>query len=106
VVVKYTWIAIVVNAPYPLGIDVAIADAGKQQHSNNTIEVDSFIDKRMWSADNLSQISAPRSDAMHARDDGEVRKLSPGGSPRRQAAAPISSLNEAWLHALDKCAMP
>jgi hypothetical protein len=27
-----------------------------------------------------------------------------GGSPRGQAA-PISSLNEAWLHALDKCAI-
>jgi hypothetical protein len=41
---------------------------------------------------------------MDARDDGEVSKLSPGGSPCKQAA-PISSLNEAWLHALDKCAI-
>jgi hypothetical protein len=40
---------------------------------------------------------------MDARDDGEVSKLSPGGSPREQAAAPISSLNEAWLHSLDRC---
>jgi hypothetical protein len=42
---------------------------------------------------------------MDARDDGEVSKPSPGGSPRGQAAAPISSLNQAWLHALDKCAI-
>jgi hypothetical protein len=42
---------------------------------------------------------------MDAREDGEVSKLSPGGSPRGQAVAPISSLNEAWLHALDKCAI-
>ena len=42
---------------------------------------------------------------MDARDDGEVSKLSLGDSPRGQAAAPISSLNEAWLHALDKCAI-
>jgi hypothetical protein len=40
---------------------------------------------------------------MDARDDGEVSKPSPGGSPRGQAAAPISSLNEAWFNALDKC---
>jgi hypothetical protein len=42
---------------------------------------------------------------MDAHDDGEVSKLSPEGSPRGQAAAPISSLNEAWLHALDNCAI-
>jgi hypothetical protein len=42
---------------------------------------------------------------MDARGDGEVSKLSLGDSPRRQAAAAISSLNEAWLHALDKCAI-
>jgi hypothetical protein len=40
---------------------------------------------------------------MDARDDGEVSKLSLGDSPRRQAAAAISSLNEAWLNALDNC---
>jgi hypothetical protein len=40
---------------------------------------------------------------MDARDDGEVSKPSPGGSPSGQAAAPISSLNEAWFNALDKC---
>lgn len=42
---------------------------------------------------------------MDARDDEEISKLSPWGTPRGQAAAPISSLNEAWLHALDKCAI-
>ena len=42
---------------------------------------------------------------MDARDNREVSKLSLRGSPRRQAAAPISSLNGAWLHALDKCAI-
>ena len=42
---------------------------------------------------------------MDARDDREVSKLSLRGSPRRQAAAPTSSLSEAWLHALDKCAI-
>ena len=42
---------------------------------------------------------------MDAHDDGEVSKLSPDGSTRGQAAAPISSLNEAWLHALDSCAI-
>ena len=42
---------------------------------------------------------------MDAHDDGEVSKLSPDGSTRGQAAAPISSLNEAWLHALDNCAI-
>ena len=42
---------------------------------------------------------------MNTRDDGEVSKPSPGRSPRGPAVAPISSLNEAWLHALDKCAI-
>ena len=41
---------------------------------------------------------------MDVHDDGEVSKLSPGGFPRRQEAAPISSLNEAWLYTLGKCA--
>jgi hypothetical protein len=40
---------------------------------------------------------------MDARDDGEVSKPSPWGSRRRQAAASISSLSEAWLRALDRC---
>ena len=42
---------------------------------------------------------------MDARDDGEVSKLSLGDLRLPQTAAPISSLNEAWLHALDKCAI-
>ena len=42
---------------------------------------------------------------MDARDDGEVSKLSLCDLRLPQATAPISSLNEAWLHALDKCAI-
>jgi hypothetical protein len=42
---------------------------------------------------------------MDAREDGEVSKLSPGGCPRGQAATPVPSLSEEWLHALDKCAI-
>jgi len=42
---------------------------------------------------------------MDARDDGEVSKPSLGDPRLRQATAPISSLNEAWLYALDKCAI-
>ena len=42
---------------------------------------------------------------MDARDDREVSKLSLRGSPRRQPTAPISSLNEAWLYTLDRCAI-
>jgi hypothetical protein len=41
---------------------------------------------------------------MDARDDAKVSKRSLG-DPLGQAAAAISSLNEAWLHALDKCAI-
>jgi ERF superfamily len=40
---------------------------------------------------------------MDAGDDREVSKPSPRGSPPGQAAVPISSLDEAWLHALDRC---
>jgi hypothetical protein len=40
---------------------------------------------------------------MDARNDREVGEPSPGDSPRGQAAAPVSSLNEAWLHSLDRC---
>jgi hypothetical protein len=42
---------------------------------------------------------------MGVRANGAVSKLSPGDSPRGHAAPPIPSLNEAWLHALDKCAI-
>ena len=36
-------------------------------------------------------------------DDGEVSKLPPGDPRLGQTTGPISSLNEAWLHTLDKC---
>ena len=40
---------------------------------------------------------------MDLRDDDEVNNL-PAGDPRRgQATDPISSLNEAWFHTLDRC---
>jgi len=34
---------------------------------------------------------------------GEVNKLPPGGPGRAKANDPISSLNEAWFHTLDRC---
>ena len=40
---------------------------------------------------------------MGLREDGEAGKLSPGDLQLGQATGSISSLNEAWLHALDKC---
>ena len=42
---------------------------------------------------------------MDARDDGEVSKPSLDDPRLWHATAPISSLNEAWLCALDKCAI-
>jgi hypothetical protein len=40
---------------------------------------------------------------MGLRDDGEVSKL-PAGDPHLvQTTGPISSLNEAWFHTLDRC---
>jgi hypothetical protein len=39
------------------------------------------------------------------RNDREVSKVSPRDSPLGQTAGPISSLNEAWLHTLDRCAV-
>jgi hypothetical protein len=40
---------------------------------------------------------------MGLRDDGEASKL-PLGDPRPgQTTGPISSLNEAWFHTLDRC---
>jgi hypothetical protein len=42
---------------------------------------------------------------MDAREDGEVSKPSLGDPRLRQATAAISSLNEAWLRALDRCLM-
>jgi hypothetical protein len=55
----------------------------------------------MYYVINLSQISAPKGGLMEARGDGEVSKLSLGDSGPGQTTAPISSLNEAWLNALD-----
>jgi hypothetical protein len=40
---------------------------------------------------------------MDLRDDGKVNKL-PNGDPRLgQITGAISSLNEAWVHTLDRC---
>jgi hypothetical protein len=35
--------------------------------------------------------------------DGGVSKLPPGDPRLRQTTGPISSLNEAWFHTLDRC---
>jgi hypothetical protein len=40
---------------------------------------------------------------MGRRDDGEVNKLPPGDPRLGQITGPISSLNEAWFHTLDRC---
>ena len=40
---------------------------------------------------------------MGLRDDGEVGKLPPGAPRLRQTTGPISWLNEAWFHTLDRC---
>ena len=44
-------------------------------------------------------------DEMAMREDGEVNKLTPGDPCRLQTNGPISSLNEAWFHVLDRCAI-
>ena len=36
-------------------------------------------------------------------DDGGVGKLPPGNPRLGQSTGPISSLNEAWFHTLDRC---
>ena len=36
-------------------------------------------------------------------EDSEVNKLPPGDPCRLQTNGPISSLNEAWFHVLDRC---
>ena len=36
-------------------------------------------------------------------DDGAVGKLPPGNPRLGQSTGPISSLNEAWFHTLDRC---
>ena len=40
---------------------------------------------------------------MGLSDDAEASKLPPGDPRLRQTAGPISSLNEAWFHTLDRC---
>jgi hypothetical protein len=40
---------------------------------------------------------------MDLRHDGEVTELGPGHARLRQTTRPISSLNEAWVHTLDRC---
>ena len=40
---------------------------------------------------------------MGLRDDREVGKLPPGNPRLGQTTDPISSLNEAWFHTLDRC---
>jgi hypothetical protein len=40
---------------------------------------------------------------MGLREDGEAAKLSPRDVQLGQANGPICSLNEAWLHALNRC---
>ena len=40
---------------------------------------------------------------MGLRDEGGVSKLPPGDPRLGQTTGPISSLNEAWLHTLDRC---
>jgi hypothetical protein len=40
---------------------------------------------------------------MGLRDQGEVSKLPPGDPRLGQTTGPISSLNEAWFHTLDRC---
>jgi hypothetical protein len=35
--------------------------------------------------------------------EGEVNKLPPGNPQLRETPGPISSLNEAWFHTLDRC---
>jgi hypothetical protein len=36
-------------------------------------------------------------------DDGGVGKLPPGNPRLERSTGPISSLNEAWFHTLDRC---
>jgi len=44
-------------------------------------------------------------DEMDNSEDGKVNKLPPGDPCRPQTNGPISSLNEAWVHVLDRCAI-
>jgi hypothetical protein len=38
-------------------------------------------------------------------NDGEISELPPGNPRLGQTTGPISSLNEAWFHTLDRCAV-
>src|SRR6516165_6400842 len=40
---------------------------------------------------------------MGLHDDREMSRLPPGDPGSTQTAGPISSLNEAWFHTLDRC---
>jgi hypothetical protein len=40
---------------------------------------------------------------MNMREDGKVNKLTIGDPCGLQTNGPISSLNEAWVHILDRC---
>ena len=41
-------------------------------------------------------------DDMAMNEDGKVKKLTPGDHCRSRTNGPISSLNEAWFHVLDR----
>ena len=40
---------------------------------------------------------------MGLSNDGEISKLPPGNPRLGQTTGPISSLNDAWFHTLDRC---
>ena len=42
---------------------------------------------------------------MGLRNDREISELPPGNPRLGQATGPISTLNEAWFHTLDRCAV-
>ena len=42
---------------------------------------------------------------MGLRNDGEISELLPENPRLTQTTGPISSLNEAWFHTLDRCAV-
>ena len=42
---------------------------------------------------------------MGLRNNGEISELPPGNPRLGQTTGPISSLNEAWFHTLDRCAV-
>jgi hypothetical protein len=52
---------------------------------------------------NLASNIESGGDDIGIREEGEVNKSPPGDPSRLQSSGSISSLNEAWLHVLDKC---